>query len=192
MCYCREADWCFGVFFFLFQALLIFGVWPHVVRTLAASLCGENPVGLYLELDRSVVRCSVSVAEADAVQGVVLFEVVATGDWERRVSEWLADYWSCVVDDFIPLGISCGCLSTVGGLLEGDGGRRGLQLNPLQLHAVLQIITTAGLSVFVGQDVHVVMNFLLGKLRDCLTDPVVRSCPTLLHVSVFIYLVSVR
>ena len=35
------------------------------------------------------------------------------------MSEWLADYWSCVVDDFIPLGISCGCLSTVGGLLEG-------------------------------------------------------------------------
>ena len=138
-------------------------------------------------MDRSVVRCSVSVAEADAVQGVVLFEVVATGDWERRVSEWLADYWSCVVDDFVPVVISCGCLSTVGGLLEGVGGRRGLQLNPLQLHAVLQSITTAGL-----QDVHVVMNFLLGKLRDCLTDPVLRSCPALLHVSEFIYLVLVR
>ena len=66
--------------FYLFQPLLIFGKWPYVVRTLAASLCGENPVGLYLELDRSVVRCSVSVAEADVVQGVVLFEVVATGD----------------------------------------------------------------------------------------------------------------
>ena len=167
-------------------------MWPYVVRTLAASLYGENPVGLYLELGRSVVRYSVSVAEADAVQGVVLFEVVATGDWERRVSEWLADCWSCVVDDFVPVGISCGCLSTVGGLLEGDGGRRGLQLNPLQLHAVLQIITTAGLSVFVGQETHVVMNFLLGKLRDCLTDPVLRRCPVLLHVSEFIYLVLVR
>ena len=167
-------------------------MWPYVVRTLAASLCGENPIGLYLELDRSVVRSSVSVAEADAVQGVVLFEVVATGDWERRVSEWLADYWSCVVDDFVPVGISCVCLSTFGGLLEGDGSRRGLQLNPLHLHAVLQIITTAGLSVFVEQDVHVVMNFLLGKLRDCLTDPVLRSCPVSLHVSEFICLFLVR
>ena len=58
-------------------------------------------------------------------------------------------------------GISCGCLSAVGGLLEGDGGRRGLQLNPVQLGSILQIVTSAGSSVFDGQDVHVVMDFLL-------------------------------
>ena len=121
--------------------------------------------------------------------GVVLFEVIATENWERRVSEWLADYWSCVVDDFVPVGISCGCLLSVGGLLEGDGGRRGLQLNPVQLCFILQIVTSAGSSVFDGQEVHAVMDFLLVKLRDCLTDPVLLSCPALLRVSEILYLV---
>ena len=162
---------------------------PYVVRTISASLCRESPVGLYLDWDRNVVRCSVSVAESDAVRGVVLFEVIATENWERRVSEWLADYWSCVVDDFVPVGISCGCLSSVGGLLEGDGGRRGLQLNPVQLCSILQIVTSAGSSVFDGQDVHAVMDFLLVKLRDCLTDPVLLSCPALLRVCEILYLV---
>ena len=147
-------------------------------------------MGLYLDRDRNVVRCSVSVAEADAVHGVILFEVIATGNWERRVSEWLADYWSCVVDDFVPVGISCGCLPSVGGFLEGEGGRRGLQLNPVQMTSVLQIVTSAGSSVFDGQDVHVVMDFLLVKLRDCLTDPVLLGCPALLRVSEILYLVA--
>ena len=164
-------------------------MWPYVVRTISASLCGESPVGLYLDRDRNVVRCSVSGAESDAVRGVVLFEVIAIENWERRVSEWLADYWSCVVDDFVPVGTSCGCPSSVGGLLEGDGGRRGLQLNPVQLCSILQIVTSAGSSVFDGQDVHAVMDFFLVKLRDCLTDPVLLSCPALLRVSEILYLV---
>ena len=86
------------------------------------------------------------------------------------------------------MGISCcGCLSAVTGLLEGDGGRRGLQLDPVQMSSVLQIVTPAESSVFDGQDVHVVVDFLLVKLRDCLTDPVLLSCPALSRVSQILF-----
>ena len=168
---------------------MLLGVWPFVVRKISASLCGEKPVGLYLDRDRKVVRCSVSVAEADAVHGVVLFEVIATKNWERRVSEWLVDYWSCVVDDFVPVGdqlwLSLSCWRFA-------GRRRWSSWIATESCAIgfyYAIVTSAGSSVFDGQDVHVVMDFLLVKLRDCLTDPVLLSCPALLRFSEILYLV---
>ena len=53
----------------------------------------------------------------------------------------------------------------------------------------MQVITDAGLSVLTGQKVHVVMKFLLSKLRDCLTDPVLMACPALVRVSVVCFFV---
>ena len=168
---------------YVFQALLIFGVWPYVVRSISMSLCGECPVGFYVEVERNIVRCSVTVAECDSLRGCVLFEVVAMEDWERRVSERIADYWCCLVEELVPICVSCVRLPSLRRLVEGEGGRRCLEVNPVQLESVLHVVTTTGLSVFPGQDVHMVMNFLLTKLRACLTNPVLSSCPALLRVS---------
>ena len=154
-----------------------------MVRSISMALCGECPVGFYLELKRNVVRCSVTVADTEALQGYVLFELVAIRDWEERMSEWLADYWCCFEEELVPVGVSCVKVPSIRGLMEKEGGRRCLDVNPLQLESLLRVVTTTGLSVFPGQDVHVVMNFFLTKLRDSMTDPLLSSCPALLRVS---------
>ena len=66
---------------------------------------------------------------------------------------------------------------------KGEDGRGSVSLDPVRLESFTRVITAAGLSVFSGQEVHVVMNFLLSELRDCLADPVLIDCPALVRVS---------
>ena len=84
----------------------------------------------------------------------------------------------------MPVGISCSGMPSLGRLVEGGDGRGSVSLDPVRLESVMQVITDAGLSVLTGQKIHVVMNFLLSKLRDCLTAPDLMACPALVRVSV--------
>ena len=146
-----------------------------MVRSLSAVLCAENRVGLYVDLDRNVLRCSVTVVESDVLRGYILFELSATGQWEQRVADWVANYWCVLLEELTPVGVSCTGMPSLRRLVEGEDGPGSLLLDPVRLESVMQVVTAAGLSVFSGQDVHVVMNFLLTKLRDWLTDPVVMA-----------------
>ena len=89
-----------------------------------------------------------------------------------------------MLEELAPVGISCSGMPSLHRLLEGADGRGSVSLDPVRLESVMQVITAAGLSVFTGQEVHVVMIFLLSKLRDCLTDPVLMACSALVRVSV--------
>ena len=67
--------------------------------------------------------------------------------------------------------------------MEGEKGSGSVLLDPVRLESVMRMVTSAGMSEFPGQDVRVVMNFLLIKLRECLTDPILVACPVLVRVS---------
>ena len=162
----------------------MFGVWPHAVRSISTVLCEENRVGFYVELDRNVLRSSVTVAESDMLRGYILFEVGAIGRWEHRVADWIANYWCVLIEELVPVGISCSGMPSLRRLLQGGDGRGRVLLDPVRSKSVMQVVTVTGLSVSTGQAVHVVMNFLLSKLRDCLKDPVLMACPALVRVSV--------
>ena len=77
------------------------------MRSISAVLSGENYVGFYVEVDRDTVRCSVTVAESEVLRGYVLFELGSTGQWERRVADWIANYWCCMLEEVRPIGVSC-------------------------------------------------------------------------------------
>ena len=154
-------------------------MWPYVVRTISSVLSAENYVGLYVEVDRDTVRCSVTVAESDVLRGYVLFEVGSSGQWERRVAVWIANYWCCMLEEVRPIRVSCTGMPCLRGLTEGENGSGGVLLDPVRLESVMRVVT----SVFPGRDVHVVMNFLLIKLRDFLNDPILVACPALVRVS---------
>ena len=162
----------------------MFGVWPHVVLSISTDLCAGKRVGLYVELDRNVLRCSVTVAEMGMLRGYILFEVRAIGQWEKRAAHLIASYWCVMLEELEPVGVSCSIMPALRRLVEGEDGRGGVSLDPVRLESFTRVITAAGLSVFSGQEVHVVMNFLLSKLRDCLADPVLMDCPALVRVSV--------
>ena len=158
-------------------------MWPYVVRTISSVLSAENYVGLYVELDRDTVRCSVTIAESDVLRGYVLLEVVSTGQWEQRVAEWIANYWCCMLEEVRPIGVSCTGMPSLRGMMGGENGSGVVLLDPVRLESVMRVVTSAGMSVFPGQDVHVVTNFLLVKLRDSMSDPILASCPALVRVS---------
>ena len=46
----------------------MFGDWPHVVRLISSVLCAEAHVGLYVELDRNLLRCSDTVADSNVLR----------------------------------------------------------------------------------------------------------------------------
>ena len=139
-----------------------------MVRSFSAVLSAENYVGFYVEVDRDTVRFSVTVAESDVLRGYVLFEVGSTGQWERRVADWIANC-CCMLKEVRPIGVSCTGMPSLRGLMEGENGSGSVLLDPVRLGSVMRVVTSAGMSVFPGQDVHVVMNFLLIKLRELLT-----------------------
>ena len=149
----------------------MFGVWPYGVGSISAVVCAEAPVGLHVELDRNVLRCSsVTVAESDVLRGYVLFKVGATGQWEQRVADWIANYWCITLEELVPVGVSCVVMPSLRRMMQGGNGLGSVLLDPVRLESVMQVVTAWGLSVLVGQDVHVELNFLLIKLRDSLTD----------------------
>ena len=154
------------------------------MRAISAVLSAGTYVGLYVEIEQDTVRCSATVAGSDVLRGYVLFEVVSTGHWERRVADWIANYWCCMLEEVRPIGVSCTGMPALRGLTEGENGSGGVLLDPVRLESVLRAVTSDGVSVFPGQDVHVVTNFLLIKLRECLSDPVLTACPALVRVSV--------
>ena len=158
-------------------------MWPYVVRTISSVLSAENYVGLYVEVDRDTVRCSVTIAESEVLRGYILFEVMSTGQWEQRVADWISNYWCCMLEEVRPIGVSCTGMPSLRGLTDGENGSGGVLLDPVRLESVMRVVTSAGMSVFPGQDVHVVTNFLLAKLRDCMSDPILASCPALVRVS---------
>ena len=129
------------------------------------------------------MRCSVTVAEMGMLRGYILLEVGAIGRWEKRAADWIANYWCVMLEELEPVGVSCSGMPALRRLVVGEDGRGSVSLDPVRLESFTRVITAAGLSVFSGQDVHVVMNFLLSKLRDCLADPVLIDCPALVHVS---------
>ena len=158
-----------------------------MVRSISTDWCAGNSVGFYVELDRNVLRCSVTVAEMGMLRGYILFEVGANGQWEKRAADWIANYWCVMLEELEPVGVSCSRKPALRRLVEGEDGRGSVSLDPVRLESFTRVITAAGLSVFPGQEVHVVMNFLLSKLRDCLADPVLidcLDCPALVRVSV--------
>ena len=161
----------------------MFGVWPHVVRSISTDLCAGKRVGFYVELGRNVLRCFVTVAELGMLRGYILFEVGAIGRWEKRAADWIANYWSVMLEELEPVGVSFSGMPALRRLVEGEDGRGSVSLDPVRLESFTCVITAAGLSVFPRQEVHVVMKFL-SKLRDCLTDPVLMDCPVLVRVSV--------
>ena len=167
-------------------------MWPYVVRAISAVLSAGNYVGSYVEIDRDMVRCSATVAESAVLRGYVLFEVESTGQWEQRVADWIANYWCCMLEEVRPIRISCTVMPSLRGLTEGETGSGGVLLDPVRLESVMRVVTSAGVSVFPGQDVHVVANFLLIKLRECLSDPILTACPALVRVSVNYYLFTKR
>ena len=83
----------------------------------------------------------------------------------------------------MPIGVSCTGMPSLRGLLEGENGSGSVLLDPVRLESVMQKVTSAGIFVFTGQDLHVVMKFLLVKLRECLTDQILVACPALVRVS---------
>ena len=155
-----------------------------MVRTISAVLGAEDYVGFYVEVDRNTVRCSATVAESDVLRGYFLFEVGSTGQWERRVADWIANYWCCMLEEIRPIGVSCTGMPSLRGLTEGENSSGGVLLDPVRLESVMRVVRSAGMSVFPGQDLHVVMNFLLIKLREYLTDTILVACPALVRVSV--------
>ena len=62
----------------------MFGVWPHVVRSISTVLWAGNRVGFYVDLDRNVLRCSVTVAESDMLRGYILLGLLGCGKRERQ------------------------------------------------------------------------------------------------------------
>ena len=80
----------------------------------------------------------------------------------------------------MPVGVSCAVIPSLWGLMEGGNGGG---IDPVRLESVMQVVTSAGISVFAGQDVLVVMNFLLIKMQECLTNSILMGCPVLVRVS---------
>ena len=155
-----------------------------MVRSISTVLCAGNRVGFYVELDRSVLRCSVTVAELDNVARIYSVRIRSYLAVGKRPAEWIANYCCVMMEELEHVGISCSGMPSLRRLVEGEDGRGSVSLDPVHLESVTHAVTAAGLSVFTGQEVHVVMNFLLSKLRDCLTDPVPMDCPSLVRVSV--------
>ena len=106
-----------------------------MVRSILSDLCAEPHVGLYVELDRNVLRCSVTVAESEVMRGYIRFEVAATGQWERRLADWIVNYWSCMVEELIPVGVSCSVMPSLRGLMEGANDCGSVLLDPLRLES---------------------------------------------------------
>ena len=96
----------------------MFGIWPFVVRSIKSLLCVNQSAGFNLEVDRNAVRYSVTLAKDDSLQGYTLFETGVTAGGEGLVVAWLANYWCCMLGEFVSVGVTCACLPSVRGLME--------------------------------------------------------------------------
>ena len=73
-----------------------------------------------------------------------MFEVVSTGQWDRRVADWIANFWCCIMEEVRSIGVSCTGMPSLRGLTGCENGSGGVLLDPVRLESVMRVVTSAG------------------------------------------------
>ena len=163
---------------------MLFGVWPFVVRRLVGVMASSDCVGLNVEQLGCHMVVSLVVCEDEKVQVMTLCTVPCNAGWELRLAEWLADYWSVIVDDPHIVGGAYSCFPLVGELRDPDSARSAICVKSVLLEDITKLVSNSVVGAFGGQAIDVLVTFLVTKLRDEVVHPALTNCPTLLRVSI--------
>ena len=153
------------------------------MRQLQECVSGVDFIGFHVERLGTDYVSSVTYCDGEGPHTITMFMVPMRLGWEGQLCKWIVDLWSVLLEDPVVVG---GCYSDfpqVSGLLWQESGRSGICLRPIVIQTVTKFITASVVAVFGGQDIVVVMNYFVSRLRDYVADPLIADCPNLLRVS---------
>ena len=126
---------------------------------------------------------TVTVCTLEGPVSYVVFSLVYSQEWEQEVVSWIVNLLCCCVEQVVPVGINCGLLPRVEGVLCARSGPQAITLVPLKLTDLNKCLVDASVRVMGGSDLHSILNHLQTRLKEFVRDPILLACPKLLQVN---------
>ena len=153
------------------------------MKRLLASVCVASSVVVSVEKCNDCVVGTVSWCESGHLHVVTLFSFSLGGEWHGRAVKWLLEFWSAMAESASFIGGVFVDFPQLGSLLTESDLRSPIAIMPIRLEEVVSLVSSGVITLFGGQAVGLVLNFLLSKLRKFLSESFFEECPTLLRVS---------
>ena len=175
--------------------MLLYGVFPHVLRQVEEAMRGDSPYSLHFRSDGGCIVMSLVFVELTHVRTVYLGVVDCDKDWERRLVEILASYMCNDEAPAIPGAVvvdeTTAEMSKLSKALFAGGSA---VVSRLDTNWLMSLIRQESLKVFHGVEPLSVVEFLRVRFLAASGSSILARFPVLKKVSmwVFYYYVQVK
>ena len=161
---------------------MLLGFWPYVMRRVIGIWSETEYSSFSITTVADRVVGTVTVCTLEGPVSYVVFSIVYGQEWEQEAMSWVVNLLCCCVGQIVPVGINCGPLPRVEGVLCPPSGPQAFTLVPLKLNDLNKCLVDSSVRVMGGSGMHSILNHLQTRLKEFVRDPILLACPKLLQV----------